>query len=116
MRNTKGNSGSVCAIILILTLFSLVIASCTNDTVNISKEEYNKLKTGEVQRKYPKPFELLYTENLNFGDKAIILGSDKHEYLITNFGWQSENIEHYIECELCYSRGNYSKGVKKIQK
>ena len=90
-------------ILLTLILLFLVV-SCTTSTeqVTISKEEYQKLK-GDTSE-YPKPFKL-HTEGLSsYSSDGIVLGSDKHEYLVWNYGSHSCNVEHYIDCKLCKER------------
>jgi hypothetical protein len=64
---------------------------------------YEKLK-GDTSE-YPKPFKL-HTEGLSSYDNSdgIVLGSDKHEYLIWNYGSHACNVEHYIDCKLCKER------------
>jgi hypothetical protein len=93
--------------ILLLIGTMLMLASCVenSDTVQISKEEYRMLKGDTVRPKYPKHFEL-YEEGLNQSreNHGIVLGSDQHEYLITDDGTNSKNVEHYIDCELCLER------------
>ncbi len=93
---------------LLLIGMMLMLASCKkaeSDTVQISKEEYRMLKGDTVRPKYPKHFEL-YEKELNESQErnGIVLGSDQHEYLITNDGLNSKNVEHYIDCELCQER------------
>lgn len=90
--------------ILILFLIGLFLVSC-QDNVTISKEEYQKLKGDTLKSEYPKPFKL-YTEGLSYSDntEGIVLGSDNHEYLVYNYGYNSCNVEHYIDCKLCKGR------------
>jgi hypothetical protein len=92
---------------LLLIGMMLMLASCKDetDTVQISKEEYRMLKGDTVRPKYPKHFEL-YEKELNNSQQrnGIVLGSDQHEYLITNDGSKLKNVEHYIDCELCQER------------
>ena len=92
---------------LVLIGAMLMLASCVenSDTVQISKEEYRMLKGDTIKPKYPKPFKL-YTDDLDYRNfnVGIVLGSDQHEYLVTNFKKNSQNVEHYIDCELCQER------------
>ncbi len=101
--------------ILLLIGMMLMLASCKDetDTVQISKEEYRMLKGDTVRPKYPKHFEL-YEKELNNSQElnGIVLGSDQHEYLITNDGLNSKNVEHYIDCELCQERKKQQSTVK----
>lgn len=84
--------------ILLLIIGSIALGSCANepdkDSVTISKNEYESLKTQE--REYPKPFSL--TENPNNGD-AILLGSDGHEYIATRSVVNA--LVHSPECLKC---------------
>lgn len=89
-------------VIVILTVCFLTI-SCGNNEVTISKEEYNELK-GVSGTTYPKPFQL-FDKGMGWdNNEGIVLGSDEHEYLITNWGNNGENVEHYIDCDFCKSR------------
>ena len=92
-------------LLTLILLFTLVACETTTDQVTISKEEYQKLKGDTLQSEYPKPFKL-YTEGLEYGRNrdGIVLGSDKHEYLVTDYGANSCNVEHYIDCKLCKER------------
>lgn len=85
---------------MILATLFLVMACKPDDTVEITREEYKVLKGDTIKPKYPKAFEL-YTDGLQYYNNGIVLGSDGHEYIITNYGEHSENMEHYIECEKC---------------
>lgn len=91
---------------LLLIGLMLTLASCKPDnTVEITQEEYNQLKGDTVRPKYPKPFEL-YDDRLRKSSEShgIVLGSDQHEYLILYAVSNGQNIEHYIDCELCQKR------------
>lgn len=90
----------------IITLILVSVLLSCNEQVTISKEEYKKLKKDTLQNEYPKPFKL-YTEGLEYGNSdGIVLGSDKHEYLVTDYGRNSSNVQHYIDCKLCNERSN----------
>lgn len=84
--------------ILIVLFGALALGSCKkevdNNSVTISKDEYEGLKSQE--RDYPKPFSL--TETPNNGD-AIILGSDAHEYIMTRNNVSA--LMHSPECIKC---------------
>lgn len=86
---------------ILLTTIILILTSCTSDSVQISKEEYNRLKG--INPTKVKPFKL-YTEGLKYHQDGIVPGSDKHEYLITNFSSNQQGTEHYIDCEYCLKR------------
>lgn len=88
----------------ILTLLILLLLVSCNDNVTISKDEYEKLKGDTLHSEYPKPFKL-HIEGLSWENNAgIVLGSDKHEYLVWKFGSHGCNVEHYIDCKLCKGR------------
>lgn len=92
-------------ILTLILLFTLVACETATEQVTISKEEYQKLKGDTLLSEYPKPFKL-HTEGLSsFSNKdGIVLGSDKHEYLVWNYGSHSCNVQHYIDCKLCKGR------------
>jgi len=84
-------------ILIILTLF---LFSC-NDSVTISKEEYNKLKGDTVKPEYPKPFKFREPSfGANWANWAIVLGEDNHEYLVNNKG-DGFGFIHYPDCKKC---------------
>lgn len=86
-----------------------IIASCeSSDSVVISKEEYKRLKGDTIKPKYPKPFEMI-TYDLGGFEIGIVLGSDKHEYLVNDFESSSATTEHYVDCELCAARKQQDK-------
>ena len=90
-------------LLLIGAMFILTSCVENNDTVEITKEEYKLLKGDTIKPKYPKPFEL-YCNGLKYTHSGIVLGSDQHEYLVINNQTNSENVEHYIDCEFCQKR------------
>lgn len=94
-------------IVLSCIMLSLLMVSCkevpkNEDSVVISKEEYQQLKQSKVAE-YPKPFELVGYDDTG-ADAGIIMGSDGHEYLITRYGYNDETQSHYIDCKICLSR------------
>jgi hypothetical protein len=90
--------------VLLVISFITILASCEGgDKVVISKEEYKQLKGDTIKPKYPKPFKL-YAEGLDTYESGIVLGSDQHEYIVTNLNSNSENVEHYVDCKLCAAR------------
>lgn len=84
-------------ITFILTLIMFV--SCDNNTITISKDEYNQLKGVKLQS-YPKPFRFL---NSTRGTWHIILGENGHEYL-ANEELHEYVCMYYIDCILCAER------------
>ncbi len=95
---------NIARIAIILTLIS-----CGNDdsVVTIPKQEYQKLIGDTIQPIYPKPFKL-YDVDISAFRHGIVLGSDGHEYLVTNNGQHSKNVEHYIDCVKCIERSQDS--------
>jgi hypothetical protein len=75
--------------------------------VTIPKQEYQKLIGDTIQPIYPKPF-TLYDNVIVYGNDGIVLGSDGHEYLVTNNDRNSENVEHYMDCVKCIERSQNS--------
>ena len=102
---------------VLILLFTLVSCETATEQVTISKDEYDKLKGDTLKSEYPKPFKL-YTEGLSsFGNSdGIVLGSDKHEYLVTDYGSHSCNVEHYIDCKLCEQRPLKSAADKEYER
>jgi hypothetical protein len=102
---------------VLILLFTLVSCETATEQVTISKDEYEKLKGDTLKSEYPKPFKL-YTEGLSsFGNSdGIVLGSDKHEYLVTDYGSHSCNVEHYIDCKLCEQRPLKSAADKEYER
>lgn len=103
----------------VLILFGLAIVliftSC-NDNVTISKTEYEKLKGDTLRSEYPKPFKL-QDEGLGYDNHSgIVLGSDKHEYLVIWYNSNACNVEHYIDCKLCKERPLKSAADKELER
>ena len=99
---------------ILILLFTLVACETATEQVTISKDEYQKLK-GDTSE-YPKPFKL-YTEGLSYENSdGIVLGSDKHEYLVINYAYNSCNVEHYIDCKLCEQRPLKSAADKEYER
>lgn len=72
---------------------------CRDNTVTLSKEEYNKL----VKKDTVKP---LYPKSIKIGDRfdwEIILGSDGHEYC-NNDGGNAYVCFHYVDCIKCKNK------------
>lgn len=82
----------------IYILVSLIFLSC-NDTVTLSKEEYEQLKGNTVKPEYPKILVIDGYKN------NIYLGSDNHDYIKYGNSYGS-NFEHYPDCKNCKKRNN----------
>lgn len=76
-------------------LFTLL--SC-DDSVTISKSEYNKLKEIKIQTKRTVAFP--ESSNASYYIWEIIQGSDGHDYMENN-GAKSYLLMHYVECSKC---------------
>ncbi len=89
-------------IILVLALVCLASCKKAEDSIVISRDEYNQLKNQDVNV-YPKPFTV---DDELIGDRysGILLGSDGHEYLQTNHGLNAETLIHYVDCIKCVER------------
>jgi hypothetical protein len=86
-------------ILTVLLLFTLF--SCGDDTVTISKSEYNQLKG--IKQKTKRTLTFPQGSNANGGfDLAweIIEASDGHDYLENN-SYHGYIIMHYVECNKC---------------
>ena len=88
-------------ILLMLALVCLASCKKAEDSIVISRDEYNQLKNKEVNP-YPKPITFQYSDDLN-GESGIILGSDGHEYL-SSYDRSERTLTHYVDCELCTQR------------
>lgn len=77
------------------SIFTLV--SC-DDSITISKSEYNKLKDIKSQTKRTVSFP--EGSSASYDDWEIIQASDGHDYL-ENGGGNDFVIMHYIECGKC---------------
>ena len=87
---------------LTLTSSLFLLFSCgNNDTVTIDKQEYNRLK-GVKSSEYPKDFKII--TSMNCFTSGVVLGSDGHEYLITDKCSNGQNVDHYVDCKLCAKR------------
>jgi hypothetical protein len=81
-------------ILLLFTLFS-----CGDDTVTISKSEYNQLKG--IKPKTKRTITFPEGSNANYSyEWKIIKASDGHDYL-ENDGYHGYIIMHYVECNKC---------------
>ena len=76
-------------------LFTLI--SC-DDSVTISKSEYDKLKGIKIQTKTIVTFP--ESSNASYYIWEIIQGSDGHDYMENN-GGNSYVLMHYVECSKC---------------
>ena len=89
---------------LFLPLIAILLLSCNDNTVNITKEEYNRL-TGSAHSEYPKTFHFMKGSDAEDERPKwqIILGQDDHEY-IENTSFDAYIIMHSPECKLCRNR------------
>ena len=78
--------------VFIFMFISIITAAC-DDSITISKQEYNQLK-GIKSPTYPKPV------RIDYQDWSITLGSDGHEYCDNNRG-NGYVCFHYIDCVKC---------------
>ncbi len=88
---------------IILVLAIVCLASCkkAEDSIVISRDEYNQLKNKEVNL-YPKPITFQYSKDLS-SISGIILGSDGHEYL-SGYDRSERSLSHYVDCIKCEQR------------
>jgi hypothetical protein len=89
-------------IILVLALVCLASCKKADNDIVISREEYNQLKNQDGHM-YPKPF-AFDDKDIPSGGSGILLGSDGHEYLETNEGYNAETLTHYVDCIKCAQR------------
>ena len=85
----------------LVVISAITLVSCGDEnSVTIPKQEYHKLIGDTLKPIYPKPFKL-FDEDIGIGDDGIVLGSDEHEYVVTNNRSNSKSVEHYIDCVKC---------------
>ena len=77
----------------LILMLSFFLFGCDNDSITISKEEYNQLK-GIKSPTYPK------TVIIDGQKWSITLGSDEHEYCDNN-GGDIYVCFHYPDCVKC---------------
>jgi hypothetical protein len=90
--------------ILIVLFGVLALGSCKkenpNNSITISKDEYEGLKSQE--RDYPKPFSKTDLPNGTNGHDMIVLGSDGHEYILVSSN--TTGFTHSGECLKCKAK------------
>jgi hypothetical protein len=79
-------------------MIGFISCNMDNNTVRISKTEYQKLIGDTITPEYPKYFEV-GTERY-----VIELGSDKHEYYSFDTYARGLHYFHYPDCKLCKQR------------
>ena len=84
--------------IVVGLVFTLI--SC-DDSVTISKSEYDKLKGIKIQTKRIVTFP--ESSNAGYYIWEIIQASDGHDYM-ENDGGNSYQLMHYIECNKCKNK------------
>lgn len=84
---------------IILSIAVVILLSITIACKDVKPSDGNIIVS-----EYPKPFKLYYTQGIKQGESGIVQGSDKHEYLIIDYGYSNQSISHYVDCELCLSR------------
>ena len=91
---------------LLVAITCLSLISCgSNDTVILTREEYQLLKNDTVHLyKYPKIIQVPSTDSYNAKSFEVWLGSDGHEYQRHEESHVDKQWVHYAGCELCKSR------------
>jgi hypothetical protein len=90
---------------ILFSIITLTLFSCgSNDTITISKKEYKRLIGDTITSTYPKPFKIMFDDEIDWDGNGIVLGSDGHEYLLIYKLNDRCNIEHYIDCVKCIER------------
>lgn len=88
--------------LLIVIIIAITLASCENNKIELTQEQYKELIGDTIKPEYPKYFKIDYTGlGYNNDDDGIVLGSDKHEYLVTSYNSNAMNTEHYVDCIKC---------------
>ncbi len=86
---------------IILTFLTILMVSCgSDDTVTISKKEYEQLIGDTLKQGYPK--EISWLNSYNESRTAYVVKIENHEFLT---GWGSTGytyfLIHYPDCKFC---------------
>lgn len=84
-------------------LVALLVSSC-NESVTISKEEYNKLKGDTFKPEYPKTVNIINAPKFADTEFVVYLGSDGHEYQKHKESHVLDQWSHYADCKKCNLR------------
>jgi len=85
----------------LITILSVLFLFSCNESVTISKKEYNKLKGDTVKPEYSKHL-IIGNDDENRNKFLIQLGSDGHEYAHNiNTYFYAYVCFHYIDCKKC---------------
>lgn len=91
--------------LLLVIIIGLSLLSCENNKVELTQEEYKRLigDTIKIKPEYPKHIKIYsgIQGQRHDLDGDIYLSSNGHDYLIIDHGYNSQNVEHYIECQKC---------------
>ena len=78
-----------------IILTALLLNSCGDNKVVLTKEQYKKLTGDTVKPEYPKYFEV---NNIKY---EIYLGSNNHEFYKVPTYYYDDNYFHYPDCKKC---------------
>lgn len=86
--------------LLIIIIITITLASCDNNKIELTQEQYKELIGDTIKPEYPKNFK--FKSNwLNSNHRWYIeLAEDNHEYL-RNEGHNTFILIHYPDCIKC---------------
>ena len=83
----------------LITILSVLFLFSCNESVTISKEEYDKLKGDTIKPEYPKLVRITeYERDIKY---EISLGSDGHEYMSNCISCNWKVLIHHPDCKKC---------------
>lgn len=85
---------------ILVFLLTLILFSCSENEITISKEEYDSLKGVKPEVIHSRPFKFKKSELSENHKWFISEGEDEHEYL-HNEGYNTFVLIHYPECKKC---------------
>ena len=80
----------------LITILSVLFLFRNNESITISKEEYNKLKKDIESTKL-----IQINEKGNTREYRISVGSDGHEYMTNCINCDWKVLIHYPDCKKC---------------
>lgn len=88
--------------LLIVIIIAIALASCENNKVELTQEQYRQLIGDTIKPEYPQTLEIgnnKYTKRNKF---LIELGSDGHEYAHNIDAYSDSYMAfHYPDCKKC---------------
>lgn len=88
--------------LLIVIIIAIALASCENNKVELTQEEYKQLIGDTIKPEHPKTLEIGNYKNINRNKFLIELGSDGHDYAHNIDAYSDSYVAfHYPDCIKC---------------